>query len=116
MTSEAQAIFDASLAYDSDMLEFHTTYVDKNFTPSLPRSQTRSDIAATDPMRVLMAQLSRLGLPSSVLYSLKAMGAGMVASIADDPLPVGDILLAAATASTVIVIGANWDKVSPKFN
>lgn len=67
-------------------------------------------------MRVLMAELSGLGLPSTVLYSLKAMGAGMVASIADGPLPVGEILLAAATASTAVVIAAHWKTVSPKFN
>ena len=47
---------------------------------------------------------------------MKAMGAGMVAAIADGPLPVGDILLAAATASAVLVIAAHWDVVSPKFN
>lgn len=116
LTPEARTIFDASLAYDSDMLEFHTTYVDKNFTPPAPRPQTRSAVAAADPMRVLMAQLGGLGLPSAVLYSLKAMGAGMVAAIADGPLPVGDILLAAATASAVVVIAANWNTVSPKFN
>jgi hypothetical protein len=63
-----------------------------------------------------MAELGGLGLPSAVLYSLNAMGAGMVAAIADGPLPVGDILLAATTASAVLVIAAHWDVVSPKFN
>ncbi|HIX90499.1 MAG TPA: type II toxin-antitoxin system HicA family toxin [Candidatus Agathobaculum pullicola] len=116
LTPEAKAIFDASLTYDTEMLKFHTTYVDQNFTPPAPRPQTRSAAAVADPMRVLMVELGGLGLPSAVLYSLKAMGAGMVAAIADGPLPVGDILLAAATASAVVVIAANWDVVSPKFN
>lgn len=114
LTPEAKAIFEASLAYDSEMLKFHTTYVDESFTPPAPVPQARA--AAADPMRVLMAELSGLGLPSAVLYSLKAMGAGMVASIADGPLPVGEILLAAATASTAVVIAAHWKTVSPKFN
>lgn len=116
LTPEAKAIFDASLAYDSDMLKFHTTYVDKNFTPPAPKPQTRSAVAVADPMRVLMAQLGGLGLPSAVLYTLKAMGAGMVAAIADGPLPVGDILFAAATVSAVVVIAANWKTVSPQWS
>lgn len=116
LTPEAKAIFDTSLTYDTEMLEFHTTYVDQNFTPSAPRPQTRSSAAAADPMRVLMVELGGLGLPSAVLYSLKAMGAGVVAAIADGPLPVGDILLAAATASAVLIIAVHWDVVSPKLN
>lgn len=67
-------------------------------------------------MRILSIQLAELGLPSAVVYYLKAMGAGMVAAIADGPLPIGDILLAAATASVVVVVAANWDIVSPKFD
>lgn len=116
LTPDAKAIFDASLANDPDMLQFHTTYVDQNFTPPAPKPQTRSVVAIADPMQVLMAQLSGLGLPSAVLYSLKAMGASMVAAIADGPLPVGDILLAAATASAVVVIAANWKTVSPQWS
>lgn len=117
LTPEAKAIFDASLAYDSEMLEFHLTYIDKNFTPpTTPKMRVNTMAASTDPMRVLMTQLGGLGLPSAVLYSLKAMGASMVAAIADGPLPVGDILLAAATASTIVVIAANWKVVSPKMN
>lgn len=114
LTPEAKAIFEASLAYDPEMLKFHTTYVDESFTPPAPVPQARA--AAADPMRVLMAELSGLGLPSAVLYSLKAMGAGMVASIADGPLPVGEILLAAATASTAVVIAAHWKTVGPKWS
>lgn len=116
LTPEAKAIFEASLAYDPEMLKFHTTYVDESFTPPAPVPQARAAAVVADPMRVLMAELSGLGLPSAVLYSLKAMGAGMVASIADGPLPVGEILLAAATASTAVVIAAHWKTVSPKFN
>lgn len=112
LSSQAKAIFEASLAYDPEMLEFHTTYVDQDFTPPTPRPQTR----AADPMRVLMAELSGLELPLAVLYSLKAMGAGMVASIADGPLLMGEILLAAATASTAVVIAVNWKTVGPKWS
>lgn len=113
----AKAIFEASLAYDAEMLKFHTTYVDENFSISAPRVQVRAvAAAAADPMRVLTTELAGLGLPSAVLYSLKAMGAGMVAAVADGPLPVGDILLAAATASAAVVIAANWKVVAPQWN
>ncbi len=40
----------------------------------------------------------------------------MVAAIADGPLPIGDILLAAVTASTLIVLATNWSTVSPLWN
>ncbi len=116
LTPAAKIIFDSSLTYDSDMLEFHTTYVDKNFTPPVSKPKTKSAADMADPMQILMTELSGLGLPSAVLYALKAMGAGMVAAIADGPLPVGDILLAAATVSAAAVIAVNWDTVSPKFN
>ncbi len=114
LTPEAKEIFEKSLSNDPDMLKFHQTYIDKNFIPSVPKIQTF--YAAADPMTILMAELSGLGLPSAVLYSLKAMGAGMVAAIADGPLPFGDILLAAASASTVVVIAANWGVVSSKMS
>lgn len=116
LTPEAKVIFEESLAYDAEMLKFHITYVDQNFTPPAPKPQTKSVAVAADPMKILMAELSGLGLPSAVLYSLKAMGAGMVTAIADGPLPVGDIMLAAATAGAVAVIAANWNVVSPKWN
>ena len=98
------------------MLQFHTTYVDQGFTPPVPIPKTRSAAAVEDPMRVLMKELNGLGLPLAVLYSLKAMGASMVASIADGPLPVGEIMFAAATASTIVVIAANWNSVSSKMD
>lgn len=66
-------------------------------------------------MTILSAQLAALSLPSAVVYSLKAMGAGMVAAIADGPLPIGDILLAAATVSAAVVIAANWNSISSKW-
>lgn len=115
LSPEAKAIFDQSLVYDYNMLEFHKTYIDENFTLPVLVFSTRSYVNITDPMHVLTVQLKNLHLPSAVLYSLKAMGASMVAAVADGPLPVGDILLASATASTVAVIALNWDAVSPKF-
>ena len=115
LSPKAKAIFEKSLSYDLEMLKFHQTYVDKNFVPDISRIQLYSSTVA-DPMQILSVQLAGIGLPSAVVYSLKAMGAGMVAAIADGPLPIGDILLAAATVSAVAVIAANWDAVSPKFN
>ncbi|KSV59246.1 hypothetical protein [Acetivibrio ethanolgignens] len=116
LDSKAKVIFEKALARDPKLLEFHKTYVDPNFTTLRKIPIARVAVSSIDPMTVLSAQLATLGLPSAVVYSLKAMGAGMVAAIADGPLPVGDILLAAATASTAVVIAANWDTVSPKFN
>lgn len=112
---EAKAIFDAALANNQELLQFHKNYVDPDCNIEVSSITMHSAAAVADPMTVLNTQLALIHLPQAVTYSLQAMGAGMVAAIADGPLPVGDILLAAATASTVVVIAANWDAVYPKF-
>ena len=114
---EAKKIFDESLKSDNELLDFHKTYVDKDFTvkSSNTRIQTYA-VANSNTLASLMAELRTLGLPSSVLYSLQAMGASMIAAIADGPLPIGDILLAASIASATIVFAANWDTVSLAWN
>lgn len=118
---EAKAIFEKALAADAELLEFHKEYVDPtcNISPTITDSAAMTTAAAVtvaaDPMSILNAELALISLPSAVVYSLKAMGAGMVAAIADGPLPIGDILLAAATASAAIVIAANWNAVSSKW-
>lgn len=114
LTPEAKRIFEQALIYDAETLEFHTTYIDPGFEEPAPKPQPRTT-AFKDPMKVLMAELGKLSLPTSVLYSLKAVGAGMVASIADGALPVGEIILGITGAGAVAVIAANWDKVSPKW-
>lgn len=119
LTPEAKAVFNEALANDMELLQFHKTYVDPfsdiTFVPQ-QRASVMSVAAASDPMTVLNAQLALLSLPTSVVYTLTAMGAGMVAAIADGPLPIGDILLAAATVSAAVAIAANWNDVSPKWN
>ncbi len=116
LSPEAKAIFDNALTKDAELLEFHKTYVDPSFkAPSVAQRAYSTYAVAADPMTVLSAQLAALSLPSAVLYSLKAMGAGMVAALADGPLPIGDILLAAATVSAAIVIAANWNSISSKW-
>ena len=91
LTPDAREIFDASLRYDAELLQYHTTYVDPSFTIS--SSPVLYSAAVADPLSVLSTQLSYIPLPTAVLYSLKAMGASMIAAIADGPLPIGDILL-----------------------
>lgn len=118
LTPEARAIFNESLTNDMELLQFHKTYVDPSsdieFTPK-HRARAMAATAVANPMTVLNAQFALINLPQAVKYSLQAMGAGMAAALADGPLPVGDILLAATTASAVVVIAANWDAVYPKF-
>lgn len=116
LSPEAKAVFDDALASDFELLQFHKAYVDPNCSIEYtPRYSVRSAAAVADPMAILNAELALLNLPVAVVYSLKAMGAGMVAAIADGPLPVGDILLAAATVSAAVTIAANWKTVSAKW-
>lgn len=119
LTPEAKAIFDASLASDPDALQFHKTYIDENFNLPTPKIQTRSANAAAatgvNYVANLMSRLNAIGLPASVLTSLRAMGASISADIADGPLPIGTIMVA-ASAAVVTTIALNWDVVSPKLN
>lgn len=120
MSPEAKAVFDASLADDSVALEFHKTYIDKNFTLPTPKRLTRSTntmaLSNVNYVNNLMGRLNQLALPSSVLSSLRALGASMAVDIADGPLPVGTILVAASSLAVATTIALNWDTVSPKFN
>lgn len=110
LTPEARDIFNAYLLYDDELLQFHKTYIDPNFNIS---STPTTYSAIADPLITLGEQLSGIPLPTAVLYSFKAMGAGMVAAIADGPLPVGDILLAASTAAVVATVAICWNDVAP---
>lgn len=124
LSPEAKEIFDAALAKDQELQAFHKEYVDPNYEIQNQRS-LGADIsistysmtrAATDPMTILSAKLAVLSLPSAVVYTLKAMGSGMVAAIVDGPLPIGDILLAAAAVTVAIVIAVNWNEVCENWN
>lgn len=109
LSPEAKAIFNSSLASDVELLEFHLTYIDPSFVaPPATRAAGAAALVATE--------LTSLGLPTTVVYAFKAMAASMVAAIADGPLPIGDILLAASTAAVVGTVALNWSKVAPKWS
>lgn len=111
LSPEAKSIFKAEISKNAELLEFHQTYVELDYIP-----KNRGIAIASATSGVLTALSNNLaaieGLPTAVIYTLEAMGSAMVAAIADGPLPVGDILLAAATVTAAVVIAANWDKVS----
>lgn len=120
LTPEAKAIFDASLANDPVALEFHKTYIDKSFYLPTSRIQTSSaKVAASTGVNYvanLMSRLNSLNLPASVLAAFRAMGASIAADIADGPLPIGTVLVAASTAAVITTVALNWDVVSPKLD
>lgn len=117
LNPEARAIFDESISQDTDLVLFHKTYVDASYdaTMAIRDEYSTQAVATTGAMAVLSAKLALLKLPSAVLYSLKAMGASMVASIAEGPLPLGKILLVASTVGVAIVVAANWNTVVSKW-
>lgn len=118
LSNEARILFDEVIARDSELTAFHHKYVDSTFSPEKNLVQHRNAVStqAADLLTLLADNLAALALPEDVTYCLNAMGSGMVAAIADGPLPIGDILFAAATVSAVVVIAANWNEVSPEFN
>lgn len=117
LSPEAQAIFESSLANDPALAEFHRTYVDPSFTVSIQECSIAAVTTTVDPLAILNTQLAAIGgLPTAVLYNLKALGSGIVAAMADGPLLLGDIILAAATVSTAIVLAREWNSIYPKWN
>lgn len=118
LSPKAKSIFDNALASDFELLQFHMTYVDPNYNIKydLGHRFRSMAVSAANPMAIINAEFAAINLPIEVMYALKAMAAGMVAAISDGPLPVGDILLAAATVSAAVVIAANWNAVAPKWN
>ena len=118
LSDEARVLFDKVISRDSELTEFHHKYVDPTFSAekNIVQQQNAVSTQAADLLTLLADKLAALALPEEVSYCLNAMGAGMAAAIADGPLPIGDILFAAATVSAVVVIAANWNEVSPEFN
>lgn len=127
LDDEAKRLFENVLQMDFEMLEFHRAYVDSNYEngencacgPVRSVAETNMQdirLTATSAVSNLANQLAKLDLPQAVTYTLNAMGAAMAAAIADGPLPIGDILLAAATVSVVVVVAANWNSVAPKWS
>lgn len=116
LSPEAKLIFEQTISSNPELLEFHKKYVDKSFVVNPVKVTTIGESKVTGPAAILAAELAKLSLPVDVTYSLNAMGAGMVAAIADGPLPVGDIVLAATTASAIVVLAANWNDVVSKWS
>ncbi len=118
LSDEARILFDEVISRDSELTKFHHKYVDPTFYAenNIAQQRNTANTQAADLLTLLADKLAALALPEEVTYCLNAMGAGMVAAIADGPLPLGDILLAAATVSAVVVIATNWNEVSSKYN
>lgn len=114
LSPEAKQLFDQLLARNPELAEYHKNNVDYSFRADL--ADTNVAMRGGDPLEVLSKQLAVLALPVAVEYCLEAMGASMVVAIADGPLLVGDILLAASTASAAVIIAANWALVRPDWN
>ncbi len=112
LSDEAKVLFETALAQDPELEAFHITYVNPDYQSSIaPINSARADAVST-----LMGYISRLGLPTSVNYAIRATGVGMVAAVADGPLPIGDILAAAATANLVANCILYWPAVAPQWD
>lgn len=74
---------------------------DSNFNSnSMQIAQTTSTALLTS----IVDQLTALNLPADVLNSLESVAAGIVAALADGPLPLGDFLLLASTSGLAIAV------------
>lgn len=111
-TDEQKLYFEQVIAGYPELVEYHQTYVNADYD----LSNVVASISSSDPVSILMAEIAALALPTAVVYAINATGVGMVAAVADGPLPVGDIILAAAAASLAITCALNWTVVSTKWN
>lgn len=51
-----------------------------------------------------------------MLNSLESVAAGIVAALADGPLPLGDFLLLASTSGLAIAVANNWNSIYTKWS
>jgi hypothetical protein len=118
LSPEARAIFDQMLALDSDTRAFHIANVDSSFNVANVAATGIQSITTLSNTSVatVVSQLNALNLPSAVVYSLEAVASGIIAALADGPLPFGDILLLVATVGAAVVIAANWSSISSKWS
>jgi len=117
LSPEAKVIFEESLKDDPVLLAIHVTYVNPEMTSSEDESPRPARVrrSSKKSLRELSSGLKKLGLPKDAIYSLKAMAAGMVTAAADGPLPVGDIIAAAAVAQVISTLAPDWIAVDPHW-
>lgn len=115
LDSVALEVFNAELSEDAELRAVHLQYVDPLFVaPPKPDVQEYASLSAS--MSTLTSGLQALNLPSTVYYALKAIGAGIVAALADGPVPFGDLVLVAAITAGVAVIAIHWNSIAPVWN
>ena len=112
LNDEAKLIFDQCLASNPELLQYHRAQVDPNYTPSGYTLYNNNSITAA-----LSVSIAALALPAAVEYALNAMGSALVVELASGAvLPVGKILIAAATVKIVAACALYWTVVSPKWS
>ncbi|MDR0445433.1 MAG: hypothetical protein LBH17_00095 [Oscillospiraceae bacterium] len=122
LSPKAKLIFNQMLTIDPNTRSYHINNIDgsfianNSFSAYLAEIHTTAATSSAGTLTTIVYQLNALNLPTSVVYSLEAVAAGIIAALADGPLPFGDILLLVATAGAVIVIAANWSAISTKWN
>lgn len=112
LSPEARKIFLRAISGDSELVSYYQENVDPEFVPAL---RPMAAAATSDPLEQLERNLKALRLPTAVVVSLMAVGSGLMAAIADGPLPFGDAWLLVASTGAAVVIGLNWAIVSPLF-
>jgi hypothetical protein len=118
LSPEAREIFEQMLAIDANTREFHIENVDADFEVPLNVATIgiQPTAAGTASVSSIVSQLTALNLPAAVMYALEAVAAGIIAALADGPLPFGDALLIVATVGAAVVIAANWSSISSKWS
>lgn len=112
LSPEAKTVFLRAISGDPELVAYYQENVDPEFLPALrPMTSTTT----SDPLEQLERNLKALQLPTAVVVSLMAVGSGLLAAVADGPLPFGDAWLLVASTGAAVVLGLNWAIVSPLF-
>ena len=122
LSPEAKEIYLASLYQDPEALAFHRQYIDSSLSSRALSyglcyaNAAVANAANADVVTNLVRQLQAIqGMPTELVNAFRIMASGMVADMADGPLPFGAIIAAAGTAAVVVIMANNWEKVSPMF-
>lgn len=112
MSDDAKTIFIHYMkTMDNELYEYHLAnvgLVDETYN----YSDTISTYGIEECLKILSAELNKIGLSDPVKYALMGSGSSIVAAIGDGGLLVGDIVAILCLAGTIGIMVANWSSVS----
>lgn len=120
MSDKEKSIFFNTISNNKDLIEFHKTYIDPNFSSKKYARRKRSfaghGIVGQEALATFEMTLENLNLPWAIQYSAVSCGGGLAAALADGPLPFGDALAVVSGIGFGVACAWYWDDIQYKMD